>query len=52
MTRIRVEQGTVEGFNEGAIHKFLGIPYATPPIGNLRWRPPLPPEPWDIVRET
>jgi para-nitrobenzyl esterase len=30
---------------------FLGLPYATPPTGNLRWRPPQPPAHWRGVRE-
>jgi len=38
--------GTQEG-----VRAFLGIPYALPPVGNLRWRAPQPPPPWDGVRE-
>lgn len=34
------ESGLVIGFRAGAINAFLGIPYAAPPLGNLRWRPP------------
>src|SRR5208282_1452313 len=28
------------------VREFLGIPYATPPVGNRRWRPPVPHAPW------
>lgn len=31
--------------------EFLGIPYAQPPVGDLRWREPLPAKPWPGVRE-
>jgi para-nitrobenzyl esterase len=32
------------------VARFLGIPYAAPPVGPLRWRPSRRPEPWDGVR--
>jgi len=36
---------------DGGIRIFLGIPYATPPIGPLRWKPPQPLAPWKGVRD-
>jgi para-nitrobenzyl esterase len=34
------QQGRVRGIERSDIRQFLGIPYAAPPIGNLRWKPP------------
>jgi para-nitrobenzyl esterase len=33
------------------VHKFFGIPYAEPPVGDHRWRPPAPPSHWQGVRQ-
>jgi para-nitrobenzyl esterase len=41
-------QGTV---SPAGIHEFLGIPYAAPPVGDLRWRPPVHHSPWLQVRD-
>ncbi len=35
----------------GAVDEFLGIPYAAPPTGQLRWRPPAQPASWEGVRD-
>ena len=37
---VRVQQGTLVGVSEGNVQVFKGVPYATPPVGMRRWRPP------------
>ena len=39
--------GSVTGIHVGEVTKFLGIPYARPPVGQLRWSPPQPFGPWE-----
>lgn len=43
--------GTVQGLHESGARSFYGIPYAQPPVGDLRWRSPLPAQPWTGVRD-
>ncbi|MGY5119028.1 carboxylesterase/lipase family protein [Streptomyces sp. 900105755] len=51
MTQVRVEQGLLEGNRKRGAFRFRGIPYAAPPVGELRWAAPHPPAPWDGVRD-
>jgi para-nitrobenzyl esterase len=48
--QVTVQSGVLEGKAEGIVSAFLGIPYAAPPVGALRWKPPEPPLPWDGIR--
>jgi para-nitrobenzyl esterase len=49
-SRLQLAQGELEGFTDGGIHTFLGVPYAAPPFGARRLLPPQRPEPWAGVR--
>jgi len=50
-TLIHLADGDVQGHLSGGAREFLGIPFAAPPIGPLRWRPPQPVAPWQNVLE-
>lgn len=43
--------GPVRGTVDKQVRSFQGIPYAAPPLGKGRWKPPAPAEPWDEVRD-
>lgn len=48
---VQTQAGAIEGTNERAgVESFLGVPFAAPPVGERRWRAPLPPTPWRGVR--
>jgi para-nitrobenzyl esterase len=58
LAAIAAESGPVVVTRAGAVRgsagypeAFRGIPYATPPVGRLRWHAPLPPKPWAGVRD-
>ena len=49
--QVKTTSGMVEGKEDGVVHEFLGIPYAAPPVGDLRWKPPAAAAKWDGVRK-
>jgi para-nitrobenzyl esterase len=52
---VSTQQGLVRGLPLTGVYEglteFRGIPYAAPPIGDLRWQPPVPPAAWEGVRD-
>ena len=48
---VRIDTGDLQGVIEDNVEIFRGIPYALPPVGELRWRPPQSALPWDGVRD-
>jgi para-nitrobenzyl esterase len=55
MEKVKLDTGNISGTkvtkNGREIYIFKGIPYAAPPVGNLRWKPPQPAAPWTGIRE-
>lgn len=49
---VMTQYGQVQGVSEDGLAVYRGIPFAAPPVGDLRWRPPQPAAKWDGVRET
>ena len=48
---VQIAAGTLRGTVAGSAITFRGIPYARPPVGDLRWQPPQPAPPWQGVRD-
>ena len=51
MAAVETSYGRLRGTQRDGVAVFKGIPFAKPPVGDLRWRAPVPPEPWPGVRE-
>jgi len=49
---VSVTGGQISGADNGGVRTFLGVPFAAPPVGDLRWRAPQPVVPWEGVKET
>ncbi|WP_051831610.1 carboxylesterase/lipase family protein [Streptomyces violens] len=47
---VSTDKGLVKGAATDGVDRFLGIPYAAPPVGSRRWQPPAPVSPWTGVR--
>lgn len=48
---VRTDAGPVRGMDSGPTRTFNGIRFAAPPVGEDRWKPPRPPEPWKDVAD-
>ncbi len=48
---VKTKAGVLRGLTEDNISVFKGIPFAAPPVGEFRWRPPQPVKPWEGVRD-
>ncbi len=48
---VKVEQGLVQGVSEDGLTVYRGVPFAAPPVGDLRWRAPLAAAKWEGVRQ-
>ena len=48
---VTTRSGKLEGSLENGLYVFKGIPYAAPPVGELRWMPPQSVKPWKGVRQ-
>lgn len=49
--QVQTESGTLEGINESGIKVFKGVPFAAPPVGDLRWKAPQPVQKWEGIRK-
>jgi para-nitrobenzyl esterase len=50
--QVKTEQGIIQGTIEDSLRVFKGIPFAAPPVGELRWKAPQPAKKWEGVKIT
>ena len=48
--RVKIDSGPLQGVTAEGVTSFKGVPFAKPPVGPLRWRPPQAPTPWTDLR--
>src|SRR6516165_2201243 len=48
---VKTQSGMLQGVEAQGVTSWKGIPYAAPPVGDLRWRAPAPAAPWQGVRQ-
>ena len=48
---VQTDAGALRGASSGTVWSFKNIPYAAPPVGEFRWRPPRPAAPWEGRRD-
>lgn len=51
-TLVKTKDGIIQGTIENDIRVFKGIPFAAPPVGDLRWKTPQPAEKWKGIKQT
>ncbi len=51
MVIVNTKKGKIKGVQESGYQRFYGIPYAKPPIGNLRFMEPQPTDPWNEIKD-
>lgn len=47
--RVKIADGIIQGINDSGVYIYKGIPFAQPPVGKLRWKPPKPAKQWKGV---
>jgi para-nitrobenzyl esterase len=48
--QVKLDSGVIKGAQQSGVRSFLGIPYAAPPLADLRWKVPQPVTPWTGVQ--